>query len=110
MLVVGRRVLGAGARLATVVPRRLVCGIVVGTAAGCVSAIYLEEFRQFVLWLCGIDLFPVKVYNLDRVPHELDPLWILQVAAMAIAVGTVVSALPALRAARHDPLVSLRGN
>ncbi len=30
MLVVGRRVLGAGARLATVVPRRLVCGIVVG--------------------------------------------------------------------------------
>ena len=87
-----------------------VCGIVVGTAAGCVSAIYLEEFRQFVLWLCGIDLFPVKVYNLDRVPHELDPLWILQVAAMAIAVGTVVSALPALRAARHDPLVSLRGN
>jgi ABC-type lipoprotein release transport system permease subunit len=86
------------------------CGIVLGTAFGCAAAIYLEEFRQFVLWLCGVDLFPVKVYNLDRVPHELDPLWILQVAAMAIAVGTVVSALPALRAARHDPLISLRGS
>ena len=85
-------------------------GIALGTAIGCLSAVYLEEFRQFVLWLSGVDLFPVKVYNLDRVPHELDPLWILQVAGVATLVGAVVSALPALRAARHDPLISLRGN
>jgi lipoprotein-releasing system permease protein len=85
-------------------------GIVLGTLIGCVSAVYLEEFRQFVLWLSGVDLFPVKAYNLDRVPHELDALWILQVAGVALLVGAVVSALPAFRAARHDPLVSLRGN
>ncbi len=85
-------------------------GIVLGTVIGCLSAIYLEEFRQFVLWLAGVDLFPVKVYNLDRVPHELDPLWILQVAGVALLVGAIVSALPAFRAARHDPLVSLRGS
>jgi lipoprotein-releasing system permease protein len=84
-------------------------GIVAGTLAGCVSAVYLEEFRRFVLAVAGVDLFPVKVYNLDRVPHELDPWWMLQVAGMATAVGTVVSLVPAWRAARHDPLVSLRG-
>jgi len=84
-------------------------GICLGIVAGCLSAIYLEEFRQFILSLSGVDLFPVKVYNLDRVPHELDPLWILQVTGMAVAVGIVVSAIPALRAARHNPLVSLRG-
>jgi len=28
---------------------------------------------------------------------------------MALVTGVVVSALPALRAARHDPLISLRG-
>jgi ABC-type lipoprotein release transport system permease subunit len=33
-----------------------------------------------------------------------------QVAGMALATGFLVSALPALRAARHDPLVSLRGS
>lgn len=84
-------------------------GVALGTLSGCLSAMYLEDFRQLVLSVAGVDLFPVKVYNLDRVPYALDPWWILQVAAMAAGTGIVVSALPALRAARHDPLVSLRG-
>lgn len=84
-------------------------GIVLGTITGCLSAVFLEDFRELVLAGTGLDLFPVKVYNLDRVPYELDPLWILQVACVAAVVGIVVSAVPAYRAARHDPLVSLRG-
>jgi lipoprotein-releasing system permease protein len=95
----------------------LVCGLTItaagvatGLLAGTVTAIYLEEIRQFVLWATGIDLFPLQVYNLDRVPCALEPLWLLQVAAMAFVVGAVVSAWPAWRAARHDPLVSLRSS
>ena len=84
-------------------------GVVVGLATGAVTAIYLEEIRQGIRWAFGIDLFPLDVYNLDRVPCLIDPLWLLQVAGMAFATGFVVSAIPALRAARHDPLVSLRG-
>ncbi|MEO6598118.1 MAG: FtsX-like permease family protein, partial [Planctomycetota bacterium] len=84
-------------------------GVVLGLAAGAVTAVYLEEVRQALLWATGIDLFPLEVYNLDRVPCSIDALWLLQVAAMALGTGFVVSALPALRAARHDPLVSLRG-
>ena len=85
-------------------------GIALGTALSLLTATYLEEIRQLVRWATGIDLFPIDVYSLDRVPCEVEPLWVLQVAGMALAVGFVVSALPALRAARHDPLVSLRGS
>jgi lipoprotein-releasing system permease protein len=85
------------------------CGIAVGTGLGVVTAIWLEEVRQALRWLTGIDLFPVEVYNLDRVPCAIDPWWLLQVAGMALAIGLVVSTVPAWRAARHDPLVSLRG-
>ncbi|HZN41044.1 MAG TPA: FtsX-like permease family protein [Planctomycetota bacterium] len=84
-------------------------GVVAGLATGAVTSIYLEEIRQAIRWAFGIDLFPLDVYNLDRVPCRIDPLWLLQVAGMAFATGFVVSAIPALRAARHDPLVSLRG-
>lgn len=84
-------------------------GVVAGLAFGTITAIYLEEIRQALLWAFGIDLFPLDVYNLDRVPCAIDPWWLLQVALMAFATGLFVSSIPALRAARHDPLVSLRG-
>ena len=84
-------------------------GTALGLVTGTVTALYLEEVRQAVLWATGVDLFPLAVYNLDRVPCALDPWWLLQVTAMALSVGAVVSAWPAWRAARHDPLVSLRG-
>lgn len=84
-------------------------GVLIGTATGITTAVYLEEVRQIVRWATGIDLFPIDVYNLSRVPCTIDPWWLLQVAGMAMATGFLVSGLPALRAARHDPLVSLRG-
>lgn len=83
-------------------------GIAAGLASGVVTAVYLEEVRQGVRWATGVDLFPVDVYNLDRVPCAIDPWWLLLVALVALAVGVLVAAIPALRAARHDPLVSLR--
>jgi lipoprotein-releasing system permease protein len=86
------------------------CGVVAGTLLGIITGVYLEEVRQAVRWATGIDLFPIDVYNLDRVPCAIEPWWLLQVAAMAFATGAFVSAIPALRAARHDPLVSLRGS
>jgi lipoprotein-releasing system permease protein len=83
--------------------------VLLGTATGIATSIYLEEIRQVVLYVIGIDLFPLDVYNLDRVPCAIDPWWLVEVAVMALGTGLLASALPAWRAARHDPLVSLRG-
>ncbi|MCB9878692.1 MAG: ABC transporter permease [Planctomycetes bacterium] len=85
-------------------------GIVLGLGSGTLTAVYLEEIRQGVRWATGVDLLKVDVYGLDRVPCYLEPVWMLEVAGMALLTGLVVSALPALRAAFHDPLVSLRGS
>jgi len=84
-------------------------GIVLGLGVGVLTSIYLDEIRQFVLWAFGHDLFRLDVYNLQRVPSYIEPLWLLQVSGMALVTGLTVSVIPALRAARHDPLVSLRG-
>jgi lipoprotein-releasing system permease protein len=84
-------------------------GVIIGLVVGALTGVYLEEIRQAVLWAFGVDLFPLDVYNLTRVPCRIEPLWLVQVTAMAMATGLIVSVLPALRAARHDPLISLRG-
>jgi lipoprotein-releasing system permease protein len=86
-----------------------VAGLLLGVGMGCLSAVYLDDFNRLMRAWFDVDLFPTRVYNLDRVPHDLDPLWIAQVCGMALGVGAMVSALPAFRAARADPLASLRG-
>jgi lipoprotein-releasing system permease protein len=85
-----------------------VVGAVLGVIAGCLSAYYLDDFNRWLRAMFGIDLFPTSIYNLERVPYDLDPLWIAQVAGLALALGVLVAGLPAWRAARHDPLQSLR--
>ncbi len=85
-----------------------VLGSVLGLVAGCLSSYYLDNFNKWLRATFGLDLFPPHIYNLDRVPYHLDPVWITQVALMALGTGVLVSGLPAWRAARHDPLTSLR--
>ena len=84
------------------------CGVLLGLGGGTLIAVYLEEIRQAVLWAFDYDMFPLDVYDLTRVPCRIEPLWMVSVTVMAFAVGLLVSIIPALRAARHDPLVSLR--
>jgi lipoprotein-releasing system permease protein len=85
-----------------------VLGVVFGIVTGCLSSFYLDHFHRFLRDEFGIDLFPTAIYNLRQVPYDLDPWWIAQVSAMALAVGALVSGGPAWRAARHDPVEALR--
>lgn len=83
-------------------------GTVLGVLFGCITSMNLDGIRHVVLQWFGIDLFPISSYHLPRVPYELEPEWIALVAAIALLLGLLVAGLPALRAARHDPLRSLR--
>ena len=83
-------------------------GALLGAFLGCLAAIWLDPFNQGLRATLGIDLFPTAVYNLKHVPYELEPSWIATVVGVTLLLGILASGIPALRAARHDPLVSLR--
>ena len=85
-----------------------VAGVALGIVTGCASAIFLDDFNSWVSATFGVDLFPVRIYHLRHVPYSLDAGWIAQDSVIALAVGAAVASLPAWRAARHDPLESLR--
>lgn len=52
--------------------------------------------------------FPPEVYYFNQIPTVVNPTSIVFTAAIAIASSVVFSIYPALRAARLDPVETLR--
>ncbi|MEM7047419.1 MAG: lipoprotein-releasing ABC transporter permease subunit [Pseudomonadota bacterium] len=83
-------------------------GTAVGFGLGVSFAANIETLRAGLQSLLGVRLFDPKFYFLSQLPAELS--WSQVFAVMAVAVIlTVISTLyPSLRAARVDPVVTLR--
>ncbi|HHI68455.1 MAG TPA: FtsX-like permease family protein [Planctomycetes bacterium] len=93
----------------------LFCGFVIsflgsllGSLAGWISCLYLNDFNEFLGRTFHVQLFPPQIYNLSRIPTELDLGWILQVVAGAILLSLLFSLIPAFRASRFEPVKALR--
>lgn len=83
-------------------------GTLLGLVTGYLSCLHLNDFNQWLEQTFGRGLFPRTIYGLREIPYELDSRWLVQVAVLAILNAAVFSFLPALRAARFDPVRALR--
>lgn len=85
---------------------------VIGTLAGVVLGVLLasnvEGLRQAVQALTGTDLFNADIYFLSELPSDIDPIQVVQVAAMAIGLSFLATLYPSWRAARLEPVEVLR--
>jgi len=82
-----------------------------GTVLGIGAAyLILENLHTLVEFLArlGVEVFPKDVYGLAQIPWRVVPREVADVAVSVIAFCTVASFLPAWRAARMDPVTSLR--
>ena len=90
-------------------------GIIIGTSAtifgiflGVTFSIYIENFRQFLSSVFNISLFPEEIYFLSKMPSEINPTSIILISVCSIIITILVSIFPAFRAARLDPIKSLK--
>ena len=90
-------------------------GVIIGTSAtifgiilGVTFSIYIENFRQFLSSTFNISLFPEEIYFLSKMPSEINPTSILLISISAIIITIVVSIFPAFKAAKLDPIQSLK--
>ena len=90
-------------------------GITIGTSAtifgiflGVTFSIYIENFRQFLSSAFNISLFPEEIYFLSKMPSEININSILLIANCSILITIIVSIFPAFKAAKMDPIKSLK--
>ena len=90
-------------------------GVIIGTSAtlfgiflGVIFSLYIENFRQFLSTTFNISLFPEEIYFLSKMPSEINPSSIFLISICSIIITIIVSIFPAFKAAKLDPIKSLK--
>jgi lipoprotein-releasing system permease protein len=90
-------------------------GVLIGTSAtifgiflGVTFSLYIENLRQFLSTTFNISLFPEEIYFLSKMPSEINPTSILIISLCSITITVIVSIFPAFKAAKLDPIKSLK--
>ena len=85
-----------------------VVGTAIGLALGTAVALNVERIRQFVSNLLDAELFSPELYFLSRMPSDMDSFETILVVIVALALSLVATVYPAWKAARTDPVISLK--
>mgnify|MGYP005996302215 CR=1 FL=1 len=85
-------------------------GVIIGTSAtlfgillGVTFSIYVENVREFISNTFDLTLFPEEIYFLSTLPSEININSIF-----SILITIIVSIFPAMKAAKLDPIKSLK--
>ena len=82
------------------------CGL--GTLAGLWITHHVNEIEDWLASIRGKHVFDRDVYYFDKIPVNVEPMSVLYVNLGATAIAVLFSVLPALRAARLQPVRALR--
>ena len=90
-------------------------GIIIGTSAtlfgillGVLFSVYVENIREFISSIFDISLFPEEIYFLSTMPSEINIGSICLISVCSIIITIMVSIFPAIKAAKLDPVKSLK--
>jgi len=90
-------------------------GLIIGISAtlfgillGVLFSIYIENIRIFISNFFNISLFPEEIYFLSTMPSEINFSSIFLISICSIFITILVSIFPAIKAAKLDPIKSLK--
>lgn len=85
-----------------------IVGSGVGTIGGLLFVRHINSIAAVIEKITGQEVFDPTVYYFNSIPTIIDPFTVCWVVAGSIAIATTASVLPALRAARMNPVQALR--
>lgn len=91
------------------------CGMVIasaGSVLGVITATLLigniNGINDLIGDITGVRIFRGSIYKFDEIPTDIQPWFVAAVVAATIAFAVMCAFVPALRAARMDPVRALR--
>jgi len=85
-----------------------VIGTLLGLGAGMLLLHYRNPFNHWLSGTLGCELFPREIYNFSEIPAQINTPDVAWICVTALVICTVAGIIPALRAARLDPVEALR--
>jgi lipoprotein-releasing system permease protein len=85
-----------------------VVGLLVGIGMGLVITWNLDVIQSGVEATFGFDVLPANVYQLQRLPHAVEPLQLGLISLIAMVLSIGATLLPSWQASRLDPAEALR--
>lgn len=79
-----------------------------GMIGGLLFVIYINDIARLIEVVTGQEVFDPTVYYFERIPTDVEPLAVVGVVFGAVLIAAMASILPALRAARLQPVEALR--
>ena len=83
-------------------------GVLSGIGLGLGILAVRNPFKDWLASALGIELFPAKIYGLDKIPAHTVPQDVAIICVCAFAICSLAALLPAWVAARMDPVRALR--
>ena len=85
-----------------------VLGSAIGLSAGLALLKTMNRLEDWIFQEFGWRVFPQDVYYLDHIPHEISMPGLTMIVTGALLISFLASLYPAWRAARLDPVETLR--
>jgi len=85
-----------------------VVGLLVGLGMGLVITWNLDVIQSGVERTIGFDVLPANVYQLQKLPHAVEPLQLALISLIAMVLSIGATLLPSWQASRLDPAEALR--
>jgi lipoprotein-releasing system permease protein len=85
-----------------------VAGLVLGLSMGLVITQNLNVIQSIVERTFGFDVLPANIYQLQGLPHAVEPAQLALIALIAMVLSIGATLLPSWQASRLDPAEALR--
>lgn len=85
-----------------------VVGTFIGVIFGVWFSLHIEEIRQFLQTVFGIELFNADIYHLTKFPSKLDIREVFMIVGMSLFLSFAATLYPSWKAARLNPVEALR--